>query len=713
MTVPEAILRRWGLLINSERSKKKAAVELIQRWYGGGSLPLDKHTETSVPIGWQEPESPVGAEDLYLNTVKYSCRICHVNQQTNSVSFRTFEEFFDNSSAIQKLVYESGEMPAAKRTFDNFWTSHDPEQYRTLLDFLNRNGRPEIAPLRVDALRSEVGFPSIRHLTVDASRGVSIHAFVSDEDGKIQQVSSADDGLTWLERSENELPFVALNGLAASSASDLSIGKVFALERKAGVPRVWVSSSANASSWTLVAGNGLPEMLSDFSLENKLFGSIHESETAYVAFDSNDTSLLNSGLYRTVNGGNSWGRISAKQAMFMVEDPILSDTVYLLSKVGESLIEVWEVVVGISETRLGVFPVSSTFGVELAVSRDESRRSVYVLFPIDDTLFRYDGEGENWVDLTDNLPRSTSMNSYQFRRIVVLPNYPERVFLSVFESYGIVGSSDRGESWTRLLNKDFEPKKGDKVVVPYRLQGHGSRAELFFIGWEYDSDGGFDLYRTRLPDFDFGGPGRPIAVGSALAKSITGQDVGLDASKSLFLSSYEWRVTSAPSGATVGVDYLLTGDDQVSASLSASMKGDYVVRLVTRSGLLESKAVFLAIEFEEENAKTEVSFKNEIMPLFVSCTSCHNGNNDVIYGRLDLSSNNENVVYSEVFSELSVRESKSRVDMANPAQSLILTQPANLNTPAHGGLLINGFNKDVGSSYKLLLRWLQEGSKNN
>ena len=106
-----------------------------------------------VPQGWM-PDNlsgigagiPVGADQLYLQVIKPTCRLCHIQRdyltdrniakQDSPISFKNFNDFIKFKDDIEKWVYDDARMPLAKRTFDHFWNRGQAELLAQYLDTL-------------------------------------------------------------------------------------------------------------------------------------------------------------------------------------------------------------------------------------------------------------------------------------------------------------------------------------------------------------------------------------------------------------------------------------------------------------------------------------------------------------------------------------------------------------------------------------------------
>jgi len=119
-----------------------ARTEMIYGWYGGPGLP-NAFSGSYVPSRWGF------APDLYLQVVKPTCRLCHVQRDglTSqlitggglSIAFNSYDDFVGYKDDIEKLVYDEGSMPAAKRTFDHFWSKGQAD---LLAQYLNSPTNP-------------------------------------------------------------------------------------------------------------------------------------------------------------------------------------------------------------------------------------------------------------------------------------------------------------------------------------------------------------------------------------------------------------------------------------------------------------------------------------------------------------------------------------------------------------------------------------------
>jgi len=119
-------------------ASQTARNQLIYGWYGGATLP-SAFNGNFVPPNWV-PDSqsgiargvPDGADQLYLQVVKPTCRLCHLQRGSLTlrsyseyeapITFKGYNDFMAFKDDIEALVNDRGRMPAAKRTFDHFWS---------------------------------------------------------------------------------------------------------------------------------------------------------------------------------------------------------------------------------------------------------------------------------------------------------------------------------------------------------------------------------------------------------------------------------------------------------------------------------------------------------------------------------------------------------------------------------------------------------------
>ena len=108
-----------------------------------------------------------------------------------------------------------------------------------------------------------------------------------------------------------------------------------------------------------------------------------------------------------------------------------------------------------------------------------------------------------------------------------------------------------------------------------------------------------------------------------------------------------------------------------------------------------------------------VSFSDDVAPSFIrrGCDACHNGNGPgKDLGGLHLNGSAEKM-YKEIATEISQRHNKLRVDVENPADSLLLTLPSREDPPdIHPNITYASVDDP---DYQLILRWIEQGANLN
>lgn len=108
-----------------------------------------------------------------------------------------------------------------------------------------------------------------------------------------------------------------------------------------------------------------------------------------------------------------------------------------------------------------------------------------------------------------------------------------------------------------------------------------------------------------------------------------------------------------------------------------------------------------------------VSFSNDVVPIFSGrgCTACHSGNSPgADLGKLSLNGG-DNPIYKELTEELSPTYNVTRVNLAEPQKSLVLTMPSlELEPDPHPNAT---FVSPSDPDYLILLAWITEGAKQN
>ena len=108
-----------------------------------------------------------------------------------------------------------------------------------------------------------------------------------------------------------------------------------------------------------------------------------------------------------------------------------------------------------------------------------------------------------------------------------------------------------------------------------------------------------------------------------------------------------------------------------------------------------------------------VSFANDVAPIFTrrGCQSCHDGGGiGKDQGDLHLNGAVEKM-YREIVEEISPTHGVTRVDLAEPAASLLLTMPSREDPPdQHPNIT---FANALDPDYLTILVWIQEGALDN
>jgi hypothetical protein len=112
-------------------------------------------------------------------------------------------------------------------------------------------------------------------------------------------------------------------------------------------------------------------------------------------------------------------------------------------------------------------------------------------------------------------------------------------------------------------------------------------------------------------------------------------------------------------------------------------------------------------------APKNVSFANQVVPIFAKrgCVNCHSGNGpgrDLGSLTLDASIVTD---YNNVVTNISPTYKTTRVNLKEPAKSLILTMPSYENPPDPHPTVVFPSTADV--DYQTILVWITEGAKDN
>lgn len=220
-----------------------------------------------------------------------------------------------------------------------------------------------------------------------------------------------------------------------------------------------------------------------------------------------------------------------------------------------------------------------------------------------------------------------------------------------------------------------------------------------------DPDAAPALLASFLHDFPlFDSQGRVQPPGNPVAKPgadrVVQSPVQLDASASLFATSYRWQLVSSPVGASAAFS------DATSPSpvFSVDQDGDYVLQLIVSNNRGDSAPVALTLTIDSaQPAQSSLTFVNDIRPLLGSatglrCASCHT----------EPSANvGIPVRYDDGNPEL-YRDVLARINFADPENSRLLRKPTSLQ---HGGGVQIDLETETGrAQYNTLLNWIREGA---
>ena len=150
--------------------------------------------------------------------------------------------------------------------------------------------------------------------------------------------------------------------------------------------------------------------------------------------------------------------------------------------------------------------------------------------------------------------------------------------------------------------------------------------------------------------------------------------------------------------------------------ISFTAAADANVSLVMADSPVAARAVTLADIVVSDGAvvvPTNVSFADDVAPIFESrgCVLCHSGNGiGKDLGGLHLNGE-PNKMHKELTEEVSVRHQTVRVNIEEPALSLMLTLPSKEDPPdVHPN---STFQSTSDPDYLTILGWISEGALNN
>jgi hypothetical protein len=116
--VDQAAFRKLNQGIYLYTPMTVAMSNLLSGWYGGALTNGNNNafTPNLVPTGWGTQAN------LYLSTVRISCRGCHA-MRSGKLGFASYSDFESRVEGKSTLICKTLEMPNAQRTFSIFWGS--------------------------------------------------------------------------------------------------------------------------------------------------------------------------------------------------------------------------------------------------------------------------------------------------------------------------------------------------------------------------------------------------------------------------------------------------------------------------------------------------------------------------------------------------------------------------------------------------------------
>ena len=210
-------------------------------------------------------------------------------------------------------------------------------------------------------------------------------------------------------------------------------------------------------------------------------------------------------------------------------------------------------------------------------------------------------------------------------------------------------------------------------------------------------------------------PGRPIADAGP-SQLVKARSVRLSAAMSLYANTYQWSITSGPTGAS------LSDSSGVAPIFSTVADGAYVVQLVVGNGVSVSAPVSTSVVVNsalsyDPPALRFAHIKTILQTGAGGCTTCHQsgGNGAVIppiwyssYDRAGTGDPNDATNDHWFYTEL-----RGRVNFTDLASSPLLRKPSGNH---HNGGRRTGFNADLQPGdagrvdYDKILSWILNGA---